>query len=86
MPRPSRPSFENLFGKPVQEEHAPSEDRLVMLCDGIFAIAITLLVLDIKLAPIPAHIPNAAAFVHNSIIGLLPNILIYLVVCQGKID
>lgn len=31
----------------VPEEKTPNEDRLVMLCDGVFAIAITLLVLDI---------------------------------------
>lgn len=31
----------------VPEEKTPNEDRLVMLCDGVFAIAMTLLVLDI---------------------------------------
>lgn len=31
----------------VPEEKTPDEDRLVMLCDGVFAIAMTLLVLDI---------------------------------------
>lgn len=31
----------------VPEEKTASEDRLVMLCDGVFAIAMTLLVLDI---------------------------------------
>lgn len=35
------------FTQFVPEEKTPSEDRLVMLCDGVFAIAITLLVLDI---------------------------------------
>lgn len=35
------------IGKDIPEEKTPSEDRLVMLCDGVFAIAITLLVLDI---------------------------------------
>src|SRR5579883_1648087 len=34
----------------LPEEKTPSEDRLVMLCDGIFAIAITLLVLDIGIS------------------------------------
>lgn len=33
----------------VPEGKDPAEDRLVLLCDGIFAIAITLLVLDIRL-------------------------------------
>jgi uncharacterized membrane protein len=31
------------------QEHKASEDRIVMLSDGVFAIAITLLVLDIRL-------------------------------------
>ena len=31
----------------VPEEKTASEDRLVMLCDGVFAIAMTLIVLDI---------------------------------------
>ncbi|QBD76604.1 DUF1211 domain-containing protein [Ktedonosporobacter rubrisoli] len=79
MSRPIRPPLESLFGKPVQEEHSPGEDRLVMLCDGVFAIAITLLVLDIKLPPIPAHIADPAGFVHNNIMGLLPKIVIYLI-------
>ena len=35
------------FSRFVPSEKTPSEDRLVMLCDGIFAIAITLLVIDI---------------------------------------
>jgi uncharacterized membrane protein len=35
-------------------EKAPGDDRLVMLCDGVFAIAMTLLVLNIRL---PAGIP-----------------------------
>jgi uncharacterized membrane protein len=33
------------------KEKTPAEDRLIMLCDGVFAIAMTLLVLDIKLSP-----------------------------------
>jgi uncharacterized membrane protein len=39
--------FEKELAQFVPEEKTPKEDRLVMLCDGIFAIAITLLVLDI---------------------------------------
>jgi uncharacterized membrane protein len=79
MPRPSRISLENFFGKPVQEETTPGEDRLVMLCDGIFAIAITLLVLDIRLPPIPESAHDPASFVHDSIMNLLPKIIIYLI-------
>jgi uncharacterized membrane protein len=32
-----------------QEDKKPAEDRLVMLCDGVFAISITLLVINIKI-------------------------------------
>ncbi len=39
--------LEKKFANLVPEEKTPNEDRLVMLCDGVFAIAITLLVLDI---------------------------------------
>lgn len=35
----------------IPEEKTPNEDRLVMLCDGVFAIAITLLVIDIGINP-----------------------------------
>ncbi len=37
------------FRDTLPDEKSASEDRLVMLCDGIFAIAVTLLVLDIRL-------------------------------------
>jgi len=30
----------------IPEEKTPNEDRLIILCDGVFAIAMTLLVLD----------------------------------------
>lgn len=39
--------IEEKVEKFVPEEKTASEDRLVMLCDGVFAIAMTLLVLDI---------------------------------------
>lgn len=34
----------------IPDEKTPNEDRLIMLCDGVFAIAITLLVLDIGIS------------------------------------
>jgi uncharacterized membrane protein len=37
----------------IPDEKTPNEDRLVMLCDGVFAIAATLLVLDIGINPGP---------------------------------
>jgi magnesium-transporting ATPase (P-type) len=50
----------------AEETDKPSEDRIVMLSDGIFAIAITLLVLGIQipLADTHANTPQAhAAFI-----------------------
>lgn len=38
---------EKEFKQFIPEEKTASEDRLIMLCDGVFAIAMTLLVLDI---------------------------------------
>ena len=35
----------------VPNEKKPGEDRLVMLCDGVFAIAATLLVIGIDISP-----------------------------------
>jgi uncharacterized membrane protein len=40
----------------VQRENAPGAERLLVLCDGIFAIATTLLVIDIK---IPSRLSEA---------------------------
>ncbi|HEV2662279.1 MAG TPA: TMEM175 family protein, partial [Ktedonobacteraceae bacterium] len=37
-------------------ENVPGAERLLVLCDGIFAIATTLLVIDIK---IPSHLSEA---------------------------
>src|SRR5258708_35604606 len=50
----------------------PSEDRLIMLCDGVFAIAITLLVLDIRL-------PDDLAHFYNNLHELLIKIMFYFI-------
>lgn len=52
------------------QEKSASEDRLIMLCDGVFAIAITLLVLDIRL-------PDDAAQFSANLPGFLRKILFY---------
>ncbi|GCE15574.1 TMEM175 family protein [Tengunoibacter tsumagoiensis] len=52
------------------EEKSPGFERLTMLCDGIFAIAMTLLVLDIKL-------PDGVNFTQG-MNGLLSKSLFYL--------
>ncbi|HEU5368657.1 MAG TPA: TMEM175 family protein, partial [Ktedonobacterales bacterium] len=58
-----------------QEQTILGEDRLLVLCDGVFAIAATLLVLDIKL---PSNIPNEAQF--NQQLGtLLSQVFIYVI-------
>ena len=38
-----------ILNKTPAEEKSPGEDRIVMLSDGVFAIAMTLLILDIRL-------------------------------------
>jgi uncharacterized membrane protein len=38
--------------RPIEETKKASEDRIVMLSDGIFAIAVTLLVLGIQIPPV----------------------------------
>lgn len=67
---------ENYSPRTVFEEKSTAFERLIMLCDGIFAIAMTLLVLDIKL---PAELPTITheAFL-NDLGGLLTKSLFYL--------
>jgi uncharacterized membrane protein len=48
-------------------------DRLVALIDGVFAVAMTLLVLDLRLPPQAADLPSALR-------QMLPGFLIYLIV------
>ena len=43
--------MESQLARIIPDEKTPNEDRLVMLCDGVFAIAATLLVLDIGINP-----------------------------------
>lgn len=45
----TRSSFDDPYSAQAQEDKTPTENRFVLLCDGIFAISITLLVIDIKL-------------------------------------
>jgi uncharacterized membrane protein len=74
----------NTFKQPdlVEETKKPSEDRIVVLSDGIFAIAITLLVLGIQipLADTHADTPQAhAAFIQALTGDFLVNTLLYVV-------
>jgi TMEM175 potassium channel family protein len=60
--------------KPPVDHHEPSADlkRVIALSDGIFAIALTLLALDLRLP----DIPNLT--VQNGLAGLLPKLLVFL--------
>lgn len=65
----------------VPEEKTPSEDRLVMLCDGVFAIAMTLLVLDIGINISQNNLPEKQ-FIENvdgALGSLVQPIISYLV-------
>src|ERR1051326_5794254 len=58
-----------------REQNLLGEDRLLVLSDGVFAIAITLLVINIRL---PSDIPNEAQF--NEALGtVLGQALIYII-------
>lgn len=74
----------NTFKQPdlIEATKEPSEDRIVMLSDGIFAIAITLLVLGIQIpiADTHANTPQAhAAFIQALTGDFLSNTLLYVV-------
>ncbi len=58
-------------------EKAASEDRLVVLCDGVFAIAMTLLALDIRL---PSGLPSTGPGFNEALLNLFSNqVLFYLI-------
>jgi len=61
----------------VPEEKTPSEDRLVILCDGVFAIALTLLVLDIGVKITNPH-PTQDQ-VNTALLTLIPPTVSYLI-------
>ena len=60
---------------PFIEVKKPSEDRIIMLSDGIFAIAVTLLVLSIQISFPDTNYPNAAAYqaAQNAFTAILMN-------------
>ena len=61
----------------VEEAKKPSEDRIVMLSDGIFAIAVTLLVLGIQIPLADTH--SHDAFIKALTGDFLSNTLFYVV-------
>jgi uncharacterized membrane protein len=55
----------------------PSKGRIEALTDGIFAVAMTLLVLDLKLPERPAGLDDAG--LHEVLLGLLPKLESYVI-------
>ena len=53
-------------------EAAVGTERLVAFSDGVFAVAITLLVLDVRLPDLPAHVSNGA--LAAALVSILPKI------------
>ena len=53
-----------------------SKTRVEALADGIFAVAMTLLVLDIRLPPLPTDI-SAAQYTH-ALFGLWPKVIVFV--------
>ncbi len=58
----------------TMEEKSPREDRIVVLSDGVFAIAMTLLILDIRL---PVGLPHAKF--QDALVLLIPNFISYVI-------
>jgi len=59
------------------DDSASGLERIVPFSDAVIAIAITLLVLDIKLPPLPEHADSAA--VGTALLAVWPKILAYIV-------
>ena len=53
-------------------ETTSGTERLVAFSDGVFAVAITLLVLDVRLPDLPAPVSNAA--LTTALVSILPKI------------
>jgi uncharacterized membrane protein len=62
---------------PDQQPQALSKHRVEALVDGIFAVAMTLLVIDLRL-PEHAHLSGEAAL-QQALVGLLPNLVSWLI-------
>ena len=62
----------------VEDESVFPKERLAALCDGIFAITMTLMILDLK---VPENIPRnlASEELPSAIFNLLPTIEAYVI-------
>jgi TMEM175 potassium channel family protein len=61
-------------GPTTTEEKSPQEDRIVLLSDGVFAIAMTLLILDVRL---PDGIPNKT--LQDVLLLIMPKFVGYVI-------
>ncbi len=73
--------FESLVSEEPLEEHVRRHnfDRLVMLSDGIFAIATTLAAIEIK---VPEHTDDLRLFVHELLLPILTYFLSFALIGQ----
>ena len=67
--------------RPKESESGKDRDRIVNLSDGVFAIAITLLILDIRVPDIPEKM--VASQLPGALVSLWPNYLGYFLSFVG---
>jgi uncharacterized membrane protein len=70
------------FSRFIPDEKTPNEDRLVMLCDGIFAIAITLLVINIGITPRSPAPSDVSAVLDQLIMPSIFYLVTFLVIAS----
>jgi uncharacterized membrane protein len=67
--------------RPIEDETGRDRDRIVNLSDGVFAIAITLLVLDIRAPDIPENLVSSR--LPTALLSLWPDYLGYILSFVG---
>ena len=67
--------------RPRESETGKDRDRILNLSDGVFAIAITLLILDIRVPDIPEN--SVSSQLPTALLGLWPNYLGYFLSFVG---
>jgi uncharacterized membrane protein len=67
--------------RPIEDETGRDRDRIVNLSDGVFAIAITLLVLDIRAPDIPKNLVSSR--LPTALLSLWPDYLGYILSFVG---
>ena len=69
------------MARPMEEESGRDRDRIVNLSDGVFAIAITLLILDIRAPDIPQNLVSSR--LPAALLSLWPDYLGYVLSFVG---